>query len=162
MIADMPFMSYQASVYDAVTNAGRLMKEGRANAVKLEGGAAVCEGRSRHRGCRHQSARIWTLPPQSIDAFSGHEVSGKSAKRLARSQKMPSASKRLARSRWCSNASRPTWRRKIFRDHLHPTIGIGAGPGCDGQSSGLSGYARTVLRFQAQVRRRTSPTSASR
>ncbi len=41
VIMDMPFMSYQASVYEAVTNAGRLMKEGRGNAVKLEGGAAV-------------------------------------------------------------------------------------------------------------------------
>ena len=38
ILADMPFMSYQASIYDAVTNAGRLMKEGRANGVKLEGG----------------------------------------------------------------------------------------------------------------------------
>ena len=43
ILADMPFMSYQASIYDAVTNAGRLMKEGRANGVKLEGGATVCE-----------------------------------------------------------------------------------------------------------------------
>ncbi|MBP1568073.1 MAG: 3-methyl-2-oxobutanoate hydroxymethyltransferase, partial [Oscillospiraceae bacterium] len=42
IVADMPFMSYQASVYDAVMNAGRLMKEGRANAVKLEGGESVC------------------------------------------------------------------------------------------------------------------------
>ena len=42
VVADMPFMSYQASVYDAVMNAGRLMKEGRGGAVKLEGGATVC------------------------------------------------------------------------------------------------------------------------
>ena len=43
VVIDMPFMSYQASVYDAVVNAGRLMKEGRADAVKLEGGHEVCE-----------------------------------------------------------------------------------------------------------------------
>ena len=43
VIADMPFMSYQTSVYDAVVNAGRLIKEGHAQAVKLEGGAAVAE-----------------------------------------------------------------------------------------------------------------------
>ena len=43
VVADMPFMSYQTSVYDAVLNAGRLIKEGGANAVKLEGGAEVCE-----------------------------------------------------------------------------------------------------------------------
>ena len=42
VVVDMPFMSYQASVYDAVVNAGRLMKEGRASAVKLEGGKEVC------------------------------------------------------------------------------------------------------------------------
>ena len=42
LITDMPFMSYQTSVYDAVVNAGRLMKEGRAQAVKLEGGKEVC------------------------------------------------------------------------------------------------------------------------
>ena len=43
VVADMPFMSYQTSVYDAVVNAGRLIKEGHAQAVKLEGGATVCE-----------------------------------------------------------------------------------------------------------------------
>ena len=43
VIGDMPFMSYQTSVYDAVVNAGRLIKEGHAQAVKLEGGATVCE-----------------------------------------------------------------------------------------------------------------------
>lgn len=42
VVGDMPFMSYQTSVYDAVVNAGRLMKEGRCQAVKLEGGASVC------------------------------------------------------------------------------------------------------------------------
>ena len=43
VVIDMPFMSYQASVYDAVVNAGRLMKEARANAVKLEGGVEVAD-----------------------------------------------------------------------------------------------------------------------
>ena len=42
VITDMPFMSYQTSVYDAVVNAGRIMKEGRAGAVKLEGGQDMC------------------------------------------------------------------------------------------------------------------------
>ena len=43
IVTDMPFLSYQASVYDAVINAGRIMKEGRSNAVKLEGGAIISE-----------------------------------------------------------------------------------------------------------------------
>lgn len=54
-------MSYQASVYDAVTNAGRLMKEGRANAVKLEGGAAVCEQIRAIVDAGIRSVRIWAL-----------------------------------------------------------------------------------------------------
>ncbi len=43
VVADMPFMSYQTSVYDSVVNAGRLIKEGRAQVVKLEGGIEVCD-----------------------------------------------------------------------------------------------------------------------
>ena len=61
VIADMPFMSYQASVYDAVTNAGRLMKEGRANAVKLKA-ALRSASRSVPSWMRaSRSARIWAL-----------------------------------------------------------------------------------------------------
>lgn len=53
VVIDMPFMSYQTSIYDAVKNAGRLMKEGRGNAVKLEGGAAARGADPCHRGRRH-------------------------------------------------------------------------------------------------------------
>ena len=59
VVADMPFMSYQTSVYDAVVNAGRLMKEGRANAVKLEGGVELPHiSRQSHR---HQSRLLHIL-----------------------------------------------------------------------------------------------------
>lgn len=51
LITDMPFMSYQTSVYDAVVNAGRLVKEGHAQAVKLEGGREVCPQIKGYRGC---------------------------------------------------------------------------------------------------------------
>ena len=78
VVTDMPFMSYQTSVYDAVINAGRLMKEGRAGAVKLEGGAEFAEHISAARpsaagqqGLRVQCGR-WLLPtpawPQSRSA----------------------------------------------------------------------------------------------
>ena len=56
VIMDMPFMSYQASVSEAVRNAGRLMKEARGHAVKLEGSAAVAEADSRHYGFWHSGA----------------------------------------------------------------------------------------------------------
>ena len=67
VIGDMPFMSYQASVYDAVVNAGRLMKEGRANAVKLEGGASVCEQIKAIVGASIPVCAHIGLTPQSIN-----------------------------------------------------------------------------------------------
>ena len=77
VVADMPFMSYQTSVYDAVVNAGRLMKEGRANAVKLEGGKEVCPQikaivEAGIPVCAHIG-----LTQQSINAFGGNKVQGK-------------------------------------------------------------------------------------
>ena len=77
IVCDMPFMSYQVSVEDAVRNAGRLMKEGRANMVKLEGGASVCPQieaivKASIPVCAHLG-----LTPQSINAFGGFKVQGK-------------------------------------------------------------------------------------
>ena len=78
VVADMPFMSYQTSVYDAVFNAGRLIKEGRAQAVKLEGGKEVVE---QIRAIVNASIPVVAhlgLTPQSINAFGGFKVQGKS------------------------------------------------------------------------------------
>ena len=76
VVADMPFMSYQTSVYDAVVNAGRLIKEGRAQAVKLEGGKEVVE---QIRAIVNASIPVVAhlgLTPQSINAFGGFKVQG--------------------------------------------------------------------------------------
>ena len=78
VVVDMPFMSYQTSVYDAVMNAGRLMKEGRANAVKLEGGAAVVEQIKAITAAGIPVMGHLGLTPQSINAFGGNKVQGKS------------------------------------------------------------------------------------
>ena len=78
VITDMPFMSYQTSVYDAVVNAGRLMKEGRANAVKLEGGIEVCPQIEAIVSAGIPVCAHLGLTPQSINAFGGHKVQGKS------------------------------------------------------------------------------------
>ena len=77
LVCDMPFMSYQTSVYDAVVNAGRLMKEGHANMVKLEGGVEVAPQieaivKASIPVCAHIG-----LTPQSINAFGGFKVQGK-------------------------------------------------------------------------------------
>ena len=77
VITDLPFMSYQTSVYDALVNAGRLMKEGRAQAVKLEGGLDVCPQieaivKASIPVCAHIG-----LTPQSVNAFGGFKVQGR-------------------------------------------------------------------------------------
>ena len=71
VVADMPFLSYQTSVYDAVVNAGRLMKEGRAGAVKLEGGKLVCE---QIRAIVNASIPVVAhlgMTPQSVNTLGG-------------------------------------------------------------------------------------------
>lgn len=70
-------MSYQTSVYDAVVNAGRLMKEGRANAVKLEGGVSVCPQIKAITDAGIPVMAHLGLTPQSINAFGGFKVQGK-------------------------------------------------------------------------------------
>ena len=78
VVIDMPFMSYQTSVYDALVNAGRLMKEGRGDAVKLEGGVEVCPQIKAIVDAGIPVCAHIGLTPQSINAFGGFKVQGKS------------------------------------------------------------------------------------
>lgn len=133
VVADMPFMSYQTSVYDAVVNAGRLMKEGRAQAVKLEGGKEVTE---QIRAIVNASIPVVAhigLTPQSINAFGGFKVQGKSeeaAKRLLEEAKAVEEAGAFAVVLECVPAKLAEF---ISKKISIPTIGIGAGAGCDGQ-----------------------------
>lgn len=133
ILADMPFMSYQASIYDAVTNAGRLMKEGRANGVKLEGGATVCE---QIRAIVDASIPVCAhlgLTPQSVNAFGGFKVQGKT---LEAAQKLIDDAKRVEQagaSMVVLECVPAPIAAKITESISIPTIGIGAGAGCDGQ-----------------------------
>ena len=77
VVVDMPFMSYQCSVYDAMHNAGRLMKEGRAGAVKLEGGREVVPQIQAIVQAGIPVMGHLGLTPQSINAFGGYKVQGK-------------------------------------------------------------------------------------
>ena len=77
VVIDMPFMSYQTSVYEAVTNAGRLMKEGRGNAVKLEGGVEVVPQIQAIVQTGIPVMAHLGLTPQSVNAFGGFKVQGK-------------------------------------------------------------------------------------
>lgn len=133
VVADMPFMSYQTSVYDAVVNAGRLIKEGRAQAVKLEGGAEVCE---QIRAIVDASIPVVAhlgLTPQSINVFGGFKVQGKTeeaAKKLVADAKAIEKAGAFA----VVLEGIPAKLAQIVTDTISiPTIGIGAGAGCDGQ-----------------------------
>ena len=133
VVIDMPFMSYQTSVYDAVVNAGRLMKEGRAGAVKLEGGEQVAEQIKAIVAASIPVMGHIGLTPQSINAFGGFKVQGKTeetAKKLIRDAKAVEEAGAFAVVLECV----PSQLAKMVSDELTiPTIGIGAGAGCDGQ-----------------------------
>lgn len=133
VVIDLPFMSYQTGVYEAVVNAGRLMKEGRANAVKLEGGREVCPQikaivEAGIPVCAHLG-----LTPQSINALGGYKVQGKSeqaARKLLEDAKAVEEAGAFALVLECV----PEKLAALITENLTiPTIGIGAGNRCDGQ-----------------------------
>ena len=133
VIIDMPFMSYQTSVYDAVVNAGRLMKEGRASAIKLEGGSEVCPQIKAITAASIPVMAHLGLTPQSINAFGGFKVQGKSeaaARKLLEDAKAVEEAGAFAVVLECV----PAKLAKMVSESISiPTIGIGAGKGCDGQ-----------------------------
>lgn len=133
LVADLPFMSYQASVEDAVRNAGRLLKEGGAEAVKLEGGRRV---EAVIRAILDADIPVMGhlgLTPQSLHRFGGYRVQGKDAE---------SAEKLLEEAKFLEEAGcfamvlegiPAKLAGEITKSLSIPTIGIGAGIECDGQ-----------------------------
>ena len=95
VVGDMPFMSYQSSVYDAVVNAGRLIKEGGATAVKLEGGATVIEQIKAIVNAQIPVMAHIGLTPQSINVFGGFKVQGKDEEKA---QKLIEDAKKIGRA----------------------------------------------------------------
>lgn len=133
VVADMPFMSYQASVYDAVVNAGRLMKEGRANAVKLEGGKEVCPQIKAIVDAGIPVCAHIGLTPQSVNAFGGHRVQGKT-EAAARKLIEDALAVQQAGAFAVVIEAVPEKLATLVTEKLDiVTIGIGAGSGCDGQ-----------------------------
>ena len=133
VVVDMPFMSYQTSVYDAVMNAGRLVKEAGAHAVKLEGGAKVCPQIKAIVDASIPVMAHLGLTPQSVNEFGGFKVQGKSfeaARTLMEDAKKVEAAGAFAITLECV----PDKLAKMITEVVSiPTIGIGAGPDCDGQ-----------------------------
>ena len=133
VVIDMPFMSYQISDEQALENAGRLMKEARANAVKLEGGIEVC---SQIRKITNAGIPVMAhigMTPQSVNAFGGFKVQGKdieNAKKIVEDALAVEKAGAFAVVIECVPADLAEY---ISKKLTIPTIGIGAGKGTDGQ-----------------------------
>ena len=133
VICDMPFMSYQTSVYDAVKNAGRLIKEGKAAAVKLEGCVEFAEHIKAIVNASIPVCGHLGMTPQSVNAFGGFKVQGKTveaAKKLITDALALEQAGVFAIVLECVPAELAEYISKLLSI---PTIGIGAGVGCDGQ-----------------------------
>lgn len=133
VVTDMPFMSYQTSVYDAVVNAGRLMKEGRANAVKLEGGKEICPQIKAIVDAGIPVCAHIGLTPQSINALGGNRVQGKTEQAAKKLLEDALAVQEAGAFAVVIEAV-PEKLASLITSKLDiVTIGIGAGNGCDGQ-----------------------------
>ena len=133
VVIDMPFMSYQTSVRDAVLNAGRLMKEARGHAVKLEGGAAAAD---RIRAIADAGIPVQAhlgMTPQSVNALGGVKVQGKGEEAARRLLADARAVEEAGAFSVVLECVPPRLAELISRKLTIPTIGIGAGAGCDGQ-----------------------------
>ena len=133
VVCDMPYMSYHVSVEDTVRNAARLLIEGRAQAVKLEGGAEfAAEVRALTRAAIPVMGHLG-LTPQSVNAFGGFKVQGKT---MAAAQKLLDDARALqdagAFALVLECVPAPLAER-VTQALAIPVIGIGAGAGCDGQ-----------------------------
>lgn len=132
-IIDMPFMSYQSSVYDAVSNAGRLIKETGVNAVKLEGGIDMCPQIKAIVGASIPVMAHLGLTPQSVHALGGFKVQGKdeaTARKILEDARAVESAGAFALVLECV----PAPLAQLITNVLTiPTIGIGAGASCDGQ-----------------------------
>ncbi len=133
VIADMPFMSYQGSVYDAVMNAGRLVKEGGAQAVKIEGGVEISEEisaivRASIPVCAHIG-----MTPQSVNAMGGFKVQGKNVQKARQIIEDAKAVEKAGAFMVVLECVPAALSALITSQLSIPTIGIGAGAGCDGQ-----------------------------
>lgn len=133
VVADMPFLSYQVDLRDARVNAGRLIKEGGAEAVKLEGGAHVTDT---IRAITDMDIPVMAhigLTPQSIHRMGGYKVQGKKEEQAQRLLEDARAVEEAGAFAVVLEGIPLRLAKRITEELTIPTIGIGAGPHCDGQ-----------------------------
>lgn len=133
VVADMPFLSYQASIEDGMRAAGRLLKEGGAAAVKVEGGTAVAPLVARLVGAGIPVMGHVGMTPQSMHVFGGFKVQGRTAEQRARILEDARAVSAAGAYALVIESVPRDLGAELTRSVVALTIGIGAGPGCDGQ-----------------------------
>jgi len=133
VVGDMPFLSYQVSVSDAVSNAGRFLKEAGANAVKLEGGKRVVEQIKAIVRADIPVMGHLGLTPQSVNALGGYKVQGRGSEAARLLKENALALQDAGVFSLVLECVPATVAREITEALDVPTIGIGAGQHCDGQ-----------------------------
>jgi 3-methyl-2-oxobutanoate hydroxymethyltransferase len=133
VIGDMPFMTYHISVDDALRNAARFIQEGGAQAVKLEGGVTVAEKVKRVVECGIPVMGHIGLTPQSIHQLGGYKVQGKSPEAAIKMVEDAQALEQAGAFAVVLETVPAQLATFITQSIGIPTIGIGAGVGCDGQ-----------------------------
>ena len=154
IVGDLPFMSYHAEVSEAIRNAGRILKEGRAQSVKLEGGQEMAETVNRIVKSGIPVMGHVGLTPQSVNQLGGYRVQGKTisdAIRLMEDTRALEEAGAYVVVLECVPAALA----QMITDRLSiPTIGIGAGAGCDGQVQVLYDFLGLFTDFLPKHARR--------
>ena len=181
VVGDMPFMTYHATISEALRNAARFIQEGGAQAVKLEGGEVMAETISRITSCGIPVMGHIGLTPQSVYQLGGYRVMGKTAEEAARLLRDALALEEAGAFAIVLELV-PAPLSKLITEKLSvPTIGIGSGKDCDGQVQVISDllglytdfvpkhakqYAKlsdiikeAVLSYMAEVQAETFPTA---
>jgi len=138
IIGDMPFMTYHTSASDALYNAARFLQEAGAQAIKLEGGVVVAETVKRIVDCGIPVMGHIGLTPQSIHQLGGHRVQGKTPEAAERQLKDAIALEQAGAFAIVLETMPAPLSKLITQKVSIPTIGIGAGPDCDGQVQVIS------------------------
>jgi|SRR5579863_2872330 3-methyl-2-oxobutanoate hydroxymethyltransferase len=133
VVADMPFLTYQITVAEAIRNAGRLIQEGGANAVKIEGGHAVAETVERLVEVGIPVMGHLGLNPQSVNQLGGFRQQAKSTEGANLLLEDAKALEQAGVFAIVLESIPEDLARKVSAELSVPTIGIGAGPYCDGQ-----------------------------
>ncbi|MEN6520477.1 MAG: 3-methyl-2-oxobutanoate hydroxymethyltransferase [Armatimonadota bacterium] len=133
VVADMPFLSYQTSIEDAARNAGRMLQEAGAQAVKLEGGAAALPVVKKLTGMGIPVMGHLGLIPQSVHQFGGYSIQGRGDDAALQLRQDAKALQEAGAFAIVLELVTPELAKRMKNELLIPTIGIGSGPDCDGQ-----------------------------